>query len=226
VTSGTEPSPYQRVLGDALAVLHPRLAAYFSTIPPGSIGRGSGVFDVVGTPRRWLWPVLWVLGKQGVLFPVDERAVPFSVTNTPVPGASAIDAVRTFAFSGGHRAMVDRIGVAGEGAGATLIDDLGTAARYRAHLAAIVVNGELHLSSTSTSVRLGRSRLVLPAFLSPVVSLVERFDDERNQQHVTVILALPLVGKLYEYSGYFTYEIRQSEHSASTGPEPVKGTAT
>lgn len=211
-------SPYHRVLGDALEVLHPRLATYFSAIPAGSAGRGEGVFDVVGTPRRWLWPVLWVLGKQGVLFPVDEQSVAFTVSNTPVPGHAAIDAVRTFAFHTGARAMVDRIGVAGSGPGVTLVDDLGTTARYRAHLAALVVNGELHLSSTATSVRLGRSHLRLPTFLAPVVSLVERFDDERNRQHVTVVLRLPLVGKLYEYSGYFTYEV--------SAIAPTRGTTT
>jgi len=215
VAPAAQESPYQRVLGDALEVLHPRLATYFSAIPTGSAGRGAGVFDVVGTPRRWLWPVLWVLAKQGVLFPVDERSVAFTVTNTPVPGHPAIDAVRTFAFRSGPRAMVDRIGVTGSGKDVTLIDDLGTAARYRAHLAALVVNGELHLSSTATSVRLGRSHLRLPALIAPVVSLVERFDDERDRQHVRVILRLPLVGKLYEYSGYFRYEVTATKGTAT-----------
>jgi len=225
VTTSSGHSPYEVVLGDALAVLHPRLSAYFSVIPAGSSGHGEGVFDIVGTPRRWLWPILWVLGRQGVLFPVYERAVAFTVTNTPLsrsgsagePGSPAIDAVRTFAFGGGARAMVDRIGVAGSGANVSLVDDLGVAARYRARLAAIVVNGELHLSSTTTSVRLGRRRLALPAFVAPVVSLVERFDDERDQQHVTVILSSPLVGKLYEYSGYFTYELAATHGSATEG---------
>ena len=207
-------SPYHRVLGDALGVLHPRLSAYFSAIPAGSVGRGSGIFDVVGTPRRWLWPVLWVLARQGVLFPTDAREVPFTVTNTPVSdshGEPAISAVRTFDFARGEWSMIDRIGVSVVNGHASLVDNLGVAARYEANLAAMVVNGELHLSSTGTRVRLGRRLVRVPRFAAPVVSLVERFDDDRDRQHVTVILALPLVGKLYEYSGFFSYEVSATE---------------
>ena len=211
-------SPYQRVLGDALEVLHPRLSAYFSAIPVGSTGRGSGVFDYVGTPRRWLWPVLAVLARQGVLFPVDARAVPFTVTNTPVTGTDgepAIAATRTFGFAGGSRTMVDRIGLDSGAGRATLVDLLGTEGRFETRLSSIVVDGELHLSSTGTRVRVGRRLVALPRALSPVVSLVERFDDARDLQHVTVILAMPLVGKLYEYSGYFSYEVSATEGTAT-----------
>jgi hypothetical protein len=45
------PSPYEIVLGDDVARLHPRLGTYFGEIPAGSVGRGQGVFDSVGTPR-------------------------------------------------------------------------------------------------------------------------------------------------------------------------------
>ena len=52
-------SPYELSIGaEVLARLHPRLRTYFGPVPPGHVGRGEGVFTVVGTPRRWLWPVL------------------------------------------------------------------------------------------------------------------------------------------------------------------------
>ena len=63
-------SPWEAALGDRLDELDPALRAYFSAIPDGSVGRGSGVFDQVGTPRRWLWPVLAILGRTGIVFPV------------------------------------------------------------------------------------------------------------------------------------------------------------
>ncbi|HAM25570.1 MAG TPA: DUF4166 domain-containing protein, partial [Microbacteriaceae bacterium] len=40
------------------------------------------------------------------------------------------------------------------------------------------------------------------------MSLLERFDDASGRQHVSVTLDAPLIGRLYEYSGSFTYEIR------------------
>ncbi|HEY2555465.1 MAG TPA: DUF4166 domain-containing protein, partial [Diaminobutyricibacter sp.] len=100
-------SPYQAVLGDDLAGLHPRLQAYFSAIPADHHGFGRGVFDTVGTPRRWLWPALAVLGRAGVVFPVWQRDVPFTVVNHPVAdgGGPAITADRFFELAGGGRHM-------------------------------------------------------------------------------------------------------------------------
>lgn len=77
-------SPYQlSAPADVLARLHPRLRTYFGRIPSGHVGRGSGTFSVVGTPRRWVWPVLAVLARDAVLFPVWEHDVPFTVENRP-----------------------------------------------------------------------------------------------------------------------------------------------
>ncbi len=38
-------SPWEQVLGDRIAELHPRLRAYFSTIPDGSVGLGGPQLD-------------------------------------------------------------------------------------------------------------------------------------------------------------------------------------
>jgi hypothetical protein len=68
--SGTsiERSPWEAALGDVLGGLHPRLRGYFAAIPAGHLGVGEGVFATVGTPRRWLWPLLWFFARDGVLF--------------------------------------------------------------------------------------------------------------------------------------------------------------
>ena len=188
------PSPYQATLD--LEGLHPRLATYFSEIPAGSVGHGVGVFDVVGTPKRWLWPALWVLGRQGVVFPAWARDVPFSVTNRP--DAGALHGTRTFHFIGGDRSMVDLIS-----ASAGLIDELGTRRQYRASLVGDVVDGALRMRSTGMRTRWG---LPLPGR----VDLTERWDEVGNCQHVSVEISAPIIGRVYEYSGYFTYEIEDA----------------
>ena len=87
-------SPWRAALGEDFARLHPRLLAYFSAIPAGRVGRGTGTFDRVGTSRRWLWPVLRVLERRRILFPVWERDVAFTVENRA--DHSGVSAVRTF----------------------------------------------------------------------------------------------------------------------------------
>lgn len=206
------PSPYEATIGDDLAGLHPRLQAYFGAIPPGHHGFGRGVFDTVGTPRRWLWPALAAMAGPGVAFPVWERDVPFTVVNRPVVAASghpAVAAVRTFELAGGDRRMVDEIAASGRG----LVDRLGSPCRLEAVLRATVTDGALTLVSTAVTFRMGRAGIRLPAFLSPRVALTERFDDASDAQHVSIVVSAPLVGTIYQYAGSFTYEIRPGEPS-------------
>ncbi|MCU1414138.1 MAG: hypothetical protein JWN80_1478 [Microbacteriaceae bacterium] len=204
-------SPWKQVLGDGIEQLHPKLRAYFSTIPEGSVGVGGGVFSVVGTPRRWLWPALALLGRQGIAFPAWQRDVPFAIRNHPVTDAHGRDAVlafrtfrfRTFLSRGGERRMVDAITAERRG----LVDYLGDERRWVARLSATVVGGELHLASTSFAVRLGRFEVPIPRRFAPVVELVERFDDSTDRQHVSLAITSPTFGRLYEYSGSFRYVI-------------------
>ena len=184
-------SPYDLALD--LDGLHPRLRAYFGEIPAGSVGRGTGVFDVVGTRKFWLWPVLWVLGRQGVVFPAWARDVPFTISNMPVDGA--LRGTRTFHFVRGDRSMVDLIS-ASDG----LVDDLGTRRQYRATLDGRAVDGALLMRSTSLRTRGG---IPLPGR----VELTERWDEQSGLQHVAVEIVAPIIGRVYEYSGYFSYEI-------------------
>jgi len=212
-------SPYElSTPPEVLARLHPRLRTYFAAVPPGHVGRGEGVFTVVGTPRRWVWPVLAWFARDAVMFPVWERDVPFTVENRPArvrrgPGTGlearpAVRAHRTFRFRSGARTMVDAITAEPDG----LVDHLGRRGRVSARLRAQVDDtgpdaGALRLVSTRVTLRaLGRD-LRLPAALSPCVTLTERFDDEADLQRVSLVLTAPVVGTLYRYEGAFRYEI-------------------
>ncbi|WP_139178946.1 DUF4166 domain-containing protein [Curtobacterium sp. MCBA15_005] len=212
-------SPYElSTPPEVLARLHPRLRTYFAAVPPGHVGRGEGVFTVVGTPRRWVWPVLAWFARDAVMFPVWERDVPFTVENRParvrrgsgtgLEARPAVRAHRTFRFRSGARTMVDAITAEPDG----LVDHLGCRGRVSARLRAQVDDtgpdaGALRLVSTRVTFRaLGRD-LRLPAALSPRVTLTERFDDEADLQRVSLVLTAPVVGTLYRYEGAFRYEI-------------------
>jgi hypothetical protein len=212
-------SPYElSTPPEVLARLHPRLQTYFGPIPPGHVGRGEGVFAVVGATRRWLWPVLAWFARDAVMFPVWEREVPFTVENRPARvrrGSAdileervAVRAHRTFRFRSGDRTMVDAI--TAEPAG--LVDHLGRRGRVSARLRAEVDAdgpdaGALRLVSTCVTFRALGREVRLPSALSPRVTLVERFDDDADQQRVSLVLSAPVVGTLYRYEGAFRYEI-------------------
>lgn len=201
-------SPYELVLGDQFPHLHPRLQTYFRGIPAGHAGVGAGTFDTVGTPRRWLWPVLLILERQGVLFPVWERSVSFTVVNRPrstPQGNAAVTATRTFQTLGRARRMRDEITAdAGH-----LVDYLGTRRRYRAGFVASVERGALTMASTGMCIRVGSAWLPVPRWICPKVTLTERFDEQLAQQHVSVTTTVPAIGRVYEYAGSFDYEMRQ-----------------
>jgi len=193
-------SPWQRALGEEFTQLHPRLLSYFSAIPPGRVGRGTGKFDRLGTPRRWLWPALRVLERRSVLFPVWEQNVPFAIENWPDGGA--LRAARSFHLPDGDRVMVDSVSIEG----GRLVDRLGDGGAggrgmLRTGLRASVLDGALLL--VSTEARWGRVRIPF----APRLRLIERFDDDAGRQHVSLTLHSPLLGRVYEYSGHFDYRI-------------------
>ena len=192
-------SPWARALGNRVDELHPRIREYVQAIPVGSVGIGRGRFDVVGTPRRWLWPALALLARDGVLFPVWQHGVDFRVENRNDDGT--LRARRTFAFRGGESVMVDAVSLDPDG----LVDRLGRRATVLAHLVARVEAGALVLDSTSARV----FGIPVPAALAPRLRLTERWDDATGRQHVALTLDAPLIGRLYEYAGSFTYEIRE-----------------
>ncbi|MBX3093532.1 MAG: DUF4166 domain-containing protein [Cryobacterium sp.] len=206
-------SPYERALGDAAfghGGLHPRLRAYFSAIPDGMRGVGHGTFDTVGTPRRWLRPVLRAFIDDDVVFPIWERDVPFTVVNVSSveAGQPAVVGERTFHFESGDRVMRDLISVTALG----LVDTLGSRRRLRAAFHARVVEGALLLQSTRVEVRLWGRYVRVPRMLAPRVELEERFCDSDDRQHVSVLLSVPLIGRVYEYSGSFRYKLNTTRH--------------
>ncbi len=204
-----ERSPYQAVLGDELAGLHPRLRAYLSAIPAGHHGYGRGVFDTVGTPRRWLWPALAVLSRAGIVFPVWEHDVPFTVVNRPVSHADhhAVAADRFFALGRRGRHMRDVIAAGDAG----LHDRLGLPPRLDTQLRASVVDGALRLQSTNVTFLAGGVRIPFPRRMAPIVELTESFDDALGAQRVSLTVRAPLLGTIYQYAGTFHYEIRPGE---------------
>lgn len=206
------PSPYEATIPEVLALLHPRLRLYFSAIPRGSVGRGEGVFHTVGTPRRWLWPVLAVLARRGILFPVWQHDVPFTVENRPVadagghPGVAAIRTFRLAGRSGSTRRARDMVDVIAEEDG-SLVDRLGVGAPLWARFDARAEDGALLLRSVAVAVRLGSRHLRIPRVVAPRVTLREAFDESVDRQRVDVTVSLPVIGLVYEYRGTFRYEI-------------------
>jgi hypothetical protein len=201
-------SPYQVVLGDAVDDLAPSLRRYFSAIPPGSVGVGRGEFEVVGTPRRWLWPILAIVGRGGAMFPVWEHGVPFDVVNRPVvaDGRPGITAVRTFHLRSGSRDMVDLITAVPRGGRPQLLDLLGRGRTLLVLLDAEPEDDGLHVTSPSSALRLGPLRVRMPAFFRPHVEVRERRGAD-GRQHLSLTIDLPLIGRIYEYAGAFDYEI-------------------
>lgn len=189
--------PWGDALGAAVADLHPQLVRYVEALPPGVVGIGEGTYDRVGTPRRWLWPALAVLGSDGVLFPVWERDVPFTIENRL--DAGVLRSRRTFRLRRGERVMVDAV----RRVDGRLEDRVGRRGSVRVALVAEVRDGALELKSGAAWV-LG---IRVPGFLAPRLRLTERWDESAQRQHVSLTIDAPLVGRVYEYTGSFRYRI-------------------
>ncbi|PRA79089.1 DUF4166 domain-containing protein [Microbacterium sp. MYb66] len=200
-------SPYARALGERIDELHPRLRTYFAAIPEGAVGIGEGVFQTVGTPRRWLWPLLRILERRGVVAAGWERDVPFRVENRTI--ASRAIGERTFRFSRGSWIMRDAVALTRHG---RVVDELGEPGLLAACFDVDVRDGALRLTSRAVGVRLGRLRLRIPRVVAPVVRLTERFDDALDRQRVALTVDAPLLGRVYEYRGDFTYRIQHGSN--------------
>ena len=189
---------YRRVLGADFDSLSPELRAYFSLPPAGSVGRGSGVYEVAGSRQRWLTPVFALLARRRILFPEYERDVPFTVTNVPGPG-EGLSARREFHFPGRERVMQDTMHVVD----GRLHDFLGRRGGLEVRLGLSVRDGSLRMLSDRAWLHLGPLRLPLPALLSARVMLDESWSDGR--QRVDVRMLHPLFGEIFRYTGTFDY---------------------
>lgn len=195
-------SPYAAELGARRRDLHPTLARYFDTIPDGRIGFGTGVFDVVGTPRRWLHPLLIPLHRAGVIPAGWWTDVPFTVINR-TDGDTA-DGKRIFHLPGGDWTMTDRVSRTPRG----LHDEVGEPATVVASLALSTRNGTLLLRNTRAGIRIGRIRITAPRWFTPRLRITESITVD-DRQHVAMTLDVPVIGRIYEYRGSFTYEVRE-----------------
>lgn len=205
-------SPYARALGERIDTLHPRLRTYFRAIPEGSVGVGDGVFERVGTPRRWLWPMLRMLERRGVIAACGEREVPFRIENRTI--ASRAIGERTFHLARGPWVMHDAVALAPHG---RVVDELGEPGLIAACFDVEARDGALHLTSRAVGLRLGRVRLRVPRVLSPAIRLIESFDDALERQRVSLTVDAPIIGRVYEYRGSFRYRIESTTGEETAG---------
>lgn len=186
--------------------LHPRLRTYFSTIPAGKVGIGAGVFDTFGTRYRWLAPFLTPMRHRGVIVPGLHRDVPFRVENRTVSGRAL--AKRILSLDNGSWTMSDSVRFTRRGC---IVDRLGHPETVAASFEIDIVDGELRMVSRAVGLKLGRLRIRVPSGAAPRVRLTERFDDETERQQVKLTIDMPVLGRVYEYSGSFTYRIEDDE---------------
>lgn len=197
-------SPYERALGQRMALLHPVLQQYFSTIAPGAVGVGVGVFDEFGTSYRWLEPALALLKRRSVVTPGRYRDVPFRVENRTIEGRAV--ATRTVELGGYAWTMRDSAYLA---PGSRVVDTIGRPALVDASFDIDVRDGALHLSSHALAVRVGRRRIRVPRLIAPRIDLSERYDDIDGRQRIALTVRAPLLGVVYSYRGSFTYRIEE-----------------
>lgn len=200
-------APWAAALGDRVEQLSPALQAYFGGVPIGARGIGEGVFTTVGSPRRWLWPLLVLLGRWNVVWPVWEQEVPFTVVNVPTP--HGLVSARRFGFASGDRIMTDRVVFTPHG----LRQRLGTGERVVVELHVEEEQGGLRITSGRVGIRMLGLRWSLPAAWAPSVVVHERTLPD-GRQHVALTLHAPLVGRVYEYAGAFDYRVEPAREAA------------
>ena len=103
--------------------------------------------------------------------------------------------------------MVDEIGVTS----GTLDDRLGRPVRAVAVFRASIREGGLRLRSERVTLVAGRLRLRVPRAVAPLIVLTERFDEHEDRQRVAITVTMPIVGRVYQYAGWFRYEVDTGE---------------
>lgn len=199
-------SPYLRALGEQRPALHPALSTYFSPVPRGRVGIGEGVFERVGTPRRWLWPILRLLQDGGAVLAGWHEQVPFTIRNRTIAGRAV--SVRTLHLPDGDWVMKDTVMA---GPGGRVIDQIGEPTTLAVSFDVAVDEHALTLRSRAMGVRVAGVRVRLPRLLAPVVRLRESAEKQAGLQRVELTVDAPLIGRIYEYAGTFTFRVEQEQ---------------
>ena len=131
--------------------------------------------------------------------------MPFTVRNRGVAGR--VIAERDFHLPAGTWTMRDAVAARAQG---RVVDRLGTPETVAVLFDVDVVDGALTLRSVAVGIRWGRLRLRLPRPVAPRIRLTEGYDDAAGRQRVELTIGVPLLGRIYEYSGTFTYRIEEA----------------
>ncbi|WP_460801777.1 DUF4166 domain-containing protein [Microbacterium sp. GXF6406] len=205
-----ERSVFLRALGAQTDRLAPEVRAYVEGPPRGEIGVGEGVFEVAGSPWRWMLRLAQPFMGPGLLVPRYERDVPFTIIERPAEGLSdlpVLAASRALRFRGGLERFDDVLRLGREPG--TLVNIVGDGGRLEILLDVTVMeDGALRLTTRSTRARIGGHRLRLPRLLGIDGVVVNGYDRARSRGTITARMRNPLLGTVMEYRGWFRYEHR------------------
>ena len=205
-------SPYQAVLGDGLRRPAPAAAGVLRRDPGRrTTASGRGVFDTVGTPRRWLWPALALLGGRRGLPGLASATCRSRSMNRPGRGRGgrAVGARRP------------RLPPRGRGDG-RWCDEISADARgHRRPLgrpsprveprfdAAVVDGATAAHVDVASSCGSARMRIPVPALVAPRVDAHRALRRRPGRAaRVASRCTSPLIGTVYEYAGSFRYSVQ------------------
>ena len=205
-------SVFQRALGPAYDDLHPAIAErYALTSADGTrcVGRGR-MYSLRHNPLAL--PVLWAGTRRNLLFPEQGEQVPFEVRTTPFDDCGVETVAYVRQFDVGRERRFDAY-MRYDEARDCVVDALGTHRNPVTELQfSVTAGGALRIETDTQWVRCGDRRLPVPRPLRADVTVVERYDDERERFEIGVSVANPLLGPVFAYDGWFTVEF-----------EPVSG---
>lgn len=220
----TDGSVYQRALGADFDRLQPELQDYFSLAPGEQrYGVGTGVFDVAGSPRPVLRPLISALPVTNAFFPDYGRAVPFTIRNyahlDPF-GRSSLTAVRTFSFDRAERIFEDTTSLTSP---AGLTDYVGRRRNLATDLQlSVSADGRLHMHSPHTRLFLGRLRVPVPVLAGADAHAEQWWDAESGMFRIRTLVRQRQLGTVFVYDGSFRYEYRDFDGVLPPDVEPEK----
>ncbi|GAA1545302.1 hypothetical protein HD600_000321 [Microbacterium ginsengiterrae] len=203
-------SVFLAALGAHADSLAPEVREYVAGPPEGMIGVGTGVFEIAGSPWRWMLHLARPLVGPGLLVPRREHDVPFELVERATIGANgarALVATRTFRFRGGEERFDDVLHIGREPG--TLVNTVGDLGRIEVLLdVTVTTQGALRLTTRASRVRLLGRVIRLPRLLG-IDGVVENgYDPVHERRTIAAVMRSPLFGTVMEYRGWFRYEPR------------------